>query len=161
MRLLLEVVDATAAAFGHARVGVRLSPMGSATDLPASPDDEECMRRVAEELGKRRLSYLHLFNHYWPKDGWKGPFTDRLCREMKERFAGAVVLNGYSADVAAAQADLDAGLGDAIAFGKLAISNPDLPERLATGDALAPWDDTTFYGDDARGYNDYPLAVRA
>jgi N-ethylmaleimide reductase len=135
--------------------------MGSATDLPAAPDDEECMRRVAEELGKRRLSYLHLFNHYWPKDGWKGPFTDRLCREMKERFAGAVVLNGYSADVAAAQADLDAGLGDAIAFGKLAISNPDLPERLATGDALAPWDDTTFYGDDARGYNDYPLAVRA
>ena len=161
MRLLLEAVDATAAVFGPSRVGVRLSPMGSATDLPASPDDEECMRRVAEELGKRRLSYLHLFNHYWPKDRWNGPFTDRLCREMKERFAGAVVLNGYSADVAAAQADLDAGLGDAIAFGKLAISNPDLPERLAAGGELAPWDDTTFYGDYARGYNDYPLAVRA
>jgi N-ethylmaleimide reductase len=161
MRLLLEVVDANAAVFGPARVGVRLSPMGSATDLPAAPDDEECMRRVAEELGTRRLSYLHLFNHYWPKDRWNGPFTERLCREMKERFAGPIVLNGYGSDVAAAQGDLDAGLGDCVAFGKLAISNPDLPERFASGAALAPWDDTTFYGDDARGYNDYPRASRA
>ena len=156
MRLLMHVVDAAGEAFSYARVGVRLSPMGSANDLPPAADDEELMRRVADELGKRRLAYLHLFNHYWPKDGWNGPFSARLCREMRERFAGPVVLNGYGSDVAAAQADLDAGLGDAVAFGKLAISNPDLPERLATGAPLAAWDDSTFYGDCARGYNDYP-----
>ncbi|MFM7134227.1 MAG: alkene reductase [Planctomycetota bacterium] len=156
MRLLLHVVDAAGEAFSYARVGVRLSPMGSATDLPAAPDDEECMRRVADELGKRRLSYLHLFNHYWSKDRWNGPFTEKLCREMRERFAGAVVLNGYGADIPAAEADLAAGLGDAVAFGRLAISNPDMPERLAAGAPMAPWDESTFYGDDARGYNDYP-----
>jgi N-ethylmaleimide reductase len=156
MRLLLQVVDATAEVFSHARVGVRLSPMGSANDLPPAHDDEELMLRVAEELGKRRLAYLHLFNHYWPKERWNGLFRDTLCREMRARFAGPVVLNGYGNEVAAAQADLDAGLGDAVAFGKLAISNPDLPERLATGAPLAPWDDSTFYGDCARGYNDYP-----
>lgn len=156
MRLLLHVVDAAGEAFSYARVGVRLSPMGSANDLPAAPDDEECMHRVAEELGKRRLSYLHLFNHYWGKTGWSGPFSEHLCREMRTRFAGPIVLNGYGTDIAAAQRDLEAGLGDAVAFGRLAISNPDLPERVAHGHPLASWDESTFYGDDARGYNDYP-----
>ena len=156
MRLLLHVVDAVADSFGYARTAVRLSPMGSANDLPPAPDDEALMLRVAEELGKRRLAFLELFNHYWPKERWNGPFKETLCREMKSRFDGPVVLNGYSADVAAAQADLDAGLGDCIAFGKLAISNPDLPARLARSAPLAPWDDTTFYGDDGRGYTDYP-----
>ena len=159
MRLLLHVVDATAEVFGFARVGVRLSPMGSANDLPIHHDDEELMRRVATELGKRRLAYLHLFNHYWPKQGWGGAFGEGLCREMKTAFDGPVVLNGYGSDVAAAQSDLDRGLGDAVAFGRLAISNPDLPARLARGLALSPWDDTTFYGDDERGYNDYPNAM--
>lgn len=156
LRLLLEVVDACANDFGHARTGVRLSPIGSLNDLPQHHDDEELMLRAAEELGKRRCAYLHLFNHHWPKDGWNGPFTAALCRDMRARFAGPVVLNGYGADVAAAEADLLAGLGDAVAFGKLAISNPDLPERLAAGADLAPWDESTFYGDCAKGYNDYP-----
>ncbi len=158
MRLLLHVVDAVADSFGYARTAVRLSPMGSANDLPPAPDDEELMRRVAAELGKRRLAFLELFNHYWPKEQWNGPFKESLCREMKARFDGPVVLNGYGTDIAAAQSDLDRGLGDAVSFGKLAISNPDLPARLARGTALAPWDDTTFYGDDGRGYTDYPAS---
>jgi N-ethylmaleimide reductase len=155
------VIDVAGEVFSYARVGVRLSPMGSANDLPHHHDDEELMERVAEELGKRRLSYLHLFNHYWAKDRWSGHFSERLARSMKALFDGPIVLNGYGADVAAAEADLASGLGDAIAFGRLAISNPDLPERLAAGAELAPWDDTTFYGDDARGYNDYPRLASA
>ena len=156
MRLLLQVVDAAAEAFGYARVAVRLSPMGSANDLPPATDDEALMLRVAEELGARRLAFMELFNHYWPKERWGGLFKESLCRGMKERFAGPVVLNGYGGDFAAAQSDLDRGLGDAVSFGKLAISNPDLPARLARGAELARWDETTFYGDDGRGYTDYP-----
>lgn len=159
LRLLLEVTDIGVAEFGASRVGVRLSPMGSVRDLPVHHDDEELMRRAAEALGARGLSYLHLYNHYWPTEKWQGPFTEQLAREMQERFAGPIVLNGYGADTASAEQDLERGLGDAIAFGKLAISNPDLPERLAAGVALAPWDAATFTGDDAVGYNDYPRAT--
>jgi 2,4-dienoyl-CoA reductase-like NADH-dependent reductase (Old Yellow Enzyme family) len=65
-------------------------------------------------------------------------------------------MNGYGRDVAAAQQDLDRGIADAIAFGKLAISNPDLPERIGAGIAPAAWEESTFYGDGAKGYNDYP-----
>ena len=39
LRLLLEVTDACAEAFGHAKVGVRLSPIGSLNDLPRHHDD--------------------------------------------------------------------------------------------------------------------------
>ena len=57
---------------------------------------------------------------------------------------------------AVAQRDLDRGIADAVAFGKLAISNPDLPERIAAGAEPAAWDESTFYTEGVRGYNDYP-----
>jgi 2,4-dienoyl-CoA reductase-like NADH-dependent reductase (Old Yellow Enzyme family) len=46
------------------------------------------------------------------------------------------------------------------AFGKLFIANPDLPERLRIGAALAPWNSQTFYSQGPEGYTDYPGAVR-
>ena len=55
---------------------------------------------------------------------------------------------------------LDAGEADAVSFGKLYISNPDLPRRLLLGAPLNPFHPETFYGygqPDARlGYTDYP-----
>jgi N-ethylmaleimide reductase len=161
MRLLLEATRASVAAFGADRVGVRLSPMGSVTDLPPAADDRELYVRAAHELGRMGLAYLHLFNHFFPDRGWDGPFDLALAEEMKRGFAGPVVTNGYGRDVAAAQADLARGIADAVAFGKLAISNPDLPERVAAGAELAAWDESTFYASGAKGYNDYPRAVPA
>jgi 2,4-dienoyl-CoA reductase-like NADH-dependent reductase (Old Yellow Enzyme family) len=79
---------------------------------------------------------------------------------MRKVYRGVLALNS-DYDAASAQAALDAGEADAIAFGRLAISNPDLPERFAENAELAPWDDTTFYGDCARGYNDYPRVAAA
>ncbi|MBM4100575.1 MAG: alkene reductase [Planctomycetes bacterium] len=155
LRLLLEATHAAAEAFGYARVGVRLSPMGSVTDLPPADDDREVYVRAARELGRAGCAYLHLFNHFWGERGWEGPFDLALAQEMKREFGGPVVMNGYGRDVAAAQHDLDRGLADAVAFGKLAISNPDLPERIARGAGLAAWDESTFYASGAAGYNDY------
>ena len=130
--------------------------MGSVADLPPVPDDREVYVRAARELGRAGCAFLHLFNHHWMQQRWGGPFDLALAEEMKREFAGPVVMNGYGRDVAAAQADLDRGIADAVAFGKLAISNPDLPARLARGAELARWDESTFYGDDGRGYTDYP-----
>ena len=161
LRLLLGATDAAAKAFGHARVGVRLSPMGSVKDLPIAPDDRDLMLRTAQELGDRGCAYLHLYNHHFGTAGWGGPFDRALAEGMKANFRGPVVLNGYARDVDAAERDVRDGLGDAVAFGKLAISNPDLPERLRDGVALADWNDQLFYGDGPAGYNDYPRAAAA
>jgi N-ethylmaleimide reductase len=75
-----------------------------------------------------------------------------LAHEMKREFGGPVVMNGYGRDVAAAERDIERGVADAVAFGKLAISNPDLPERIARGAEPAPWDESTFYVGGAKGY---------
>jgi 2,4-dienoyl-CoA reductase-like NADH-dependent reductase (Old Yellow Enzyme family) len=52
---------------------------------------------------------------------------------------------------------LASGDADAVSYGKLYISNPDLVERFATGAALNEPVPTTFYAEGATGYTDYPL----
>ena len=54
-----------------------------------------------------------------------------------------------------AEAAIAAGHADAIAFGRIFISNPDLPRRLKRGFPLTPYNRATFYGGEAMGYTDY------
>ena len=51
--------------------------------------------------------------------------------------------------------------GDAVGFGKLFISNPDLPARFASSAPLTEPDRATFYGGGAEGYTDYPALAHA
>jgi N-ethylmaleimide reductase len=46
-------------------------------------------------------------------------------------------------------------LCDLVTFGRLFISNPDLPERFRIGAPLNEYDEDTFYGGDEHGYTDY------
>jgi 2,4-dienoyl-CoA reductase-like NADH-dependent reductase (Old Yellow Enzyme family) len=55
-----------------------------------------------------------------------------------------------------AQADLDSGLADAIAFGRAFIGNPDLVDRLREGLPLAQDNPKTWYSKGPEGYIDYP-----
>jgi N-ethylmaleimide reductase len=48
------------------------------------------------------------------------------------------------------------GRVDAVAFGRLFIANPDLPQRIELQAPLNAYQRATFYGGDARGYTDYP-----
>jgi CRP-like cAMP-binding protein len=63
-------------------------------------------------------------------------------KALVERLGVASVANG------------DASL---IAFGRHFIANPDLPKRIELGLPLNPYDRSTFYGFDSRGYTDYPF----
>ena len=47
------------------------------------------------------------------------------------------------------------GTLDAVAFGRLFVSNPDLPRRIAEHMELASYDRATFYTFDEVGYTDY------
>jgi N-ethylmaleimide reductase len=57
-----------------------------------------------------------------------------------------------------AEAIIEKGDADLVAFGRHFISNPDLPRRIALGLPLTPYDRATFHGGGARGYTDYPFA---
>jgi N-ethylmaleimide reductase len=59
---------------------------------------------------------------------------------------------------ASAQQAIADGHCDAIGFGRWFISNPDLPERLRTGEPLNRYNRKTFYAYSDEGYTDYPTA---
>jgi N-ethylmaleimide reductase len=51
---------------------------------------------------------------------------------------------------------IESGTADAISFGRLFISNPDLVERLKLDAALNTPNPSTFYTPGPVGYTDYP-----
>jgi N-ethylmaleimide reductase len=146
-RFLLETVDATIAAIGKDRVGVRLSPFNPFNDLEANfeGEREEFLATVAE-LAQRGIAYLHLGGGTVPAD---------LLPAVRKGFPGSLILNG-GYDGARAEADVAAGLADLVAFGRPFVSNPDLPERLRTGAPIADLDAATLYTPGAVGFTDYP-----
>jgi 2,4-dienoyl-CoA reductase-like NADH-dependent reductase (Old Yellow Enzyme family) len=154
-RLLLEVTDAAISVFGPGRVGVHLAPRGDAHTMGDS-DPRATFGYVADELGRRKIAFLCTREALG--DGRIGP-------ELKRRFGGVLIAN-EKFDAQSARAVVAAGEADAVAFGKLFISNPDLPRRLELGAELTPYDFKTFYGyglaDPVHGYTDYPyLQARA
>ena len=59
-------------------------------------------------------------------------------------------------DAERVEADIQAWRGDLIAFGRAALANPNLPERLRTGAALNDAVPDTFYMAGPEGYTHYP-----
>ncbi|MDR0478458.1 MAG: alkene reductase, partial [Burkholderiaceae bacterium] len=80
------------------------------------------------------------------------PCAAELFRPL---WPGALITAGnFKPDTAEAFVQL--GAADAIAFGRYFTSNPDLSERIRHGWPLTPYDRSTFYGGGAKGYTDYP-----
>jgi 2,4-dienoyl-CoA reductase-like NADH-dependent reductase (Old Yellow Enzyme family) len=153
-RLLLEVTDAVIEVWGAGRVGVHLSPGGEYNSM-ADANPAETFGYAAKELGKRRIAFLFV------REAQGEASVSRL---MKDNFGGVFMANqGYSK--AQAQAALDDGDADAIAFGVLFLANPDLPRRFALDAALNEPNSDTFYMINntpaAVGYTDYPYLQSA
>ena len=81
--------------------------------------------------------------------------TDVFRRQIRAAFNGALIFCGGYTD-ADAEALIEQGVGDAVAFGRPYIANPDLVERFRHGADLNTPDRATFYGGGAHGYTDYP-----
>jgi 2,4-dienoyl-CoA reductase-like NADH-dependent reductase (Old Yellow Enzyme family) len=145
-RLMLEAVDAAISVFGAARVGLHIAPRGDAHDMGDS-DLAATFGYVARAMRERGIAFLMAREHVAP---------DRLGPELKAAFGGVYIAN-EGLDLERAQALLAAGEADAVGFGKLFISNPDLPIRLKLAAPLNPWTLETFYSPGPEGYVDYPL----
>jgi len=159
-RFALEVAGAVADAIGNGRVGVRLSPYGVFNDMSGSYDGiADQYIELAGGLGQLGLLYLHLVDHSAMGAPKPEPATvQAMCRAFRQRGGQSVILSG-GYDVARAEADLQSGAADLIAFGRPFISNPDLVARLKQGKPLAEPDQTTFYTPGPAGYTDYPTAT--
>jgi N-ethylmaleimide reductase len=157
-RFLMEVTQAVIEVWGADRVGVRLSPYGVANDS-GEPDPMPLYSHAIKSLDKLGLAYLHFVE---PRSSGAGraevnhqnvPAAMVLFRPI---WSGVLIsAGGFSGETA--DAAISAGHADAIAFGRIFISNPDLPRRLQRGFPLTPYNRATFYGGEAAGYTDYPV----
>jgi len=155
-RFLLEIARGIVEAIGKDKVGIRLSPYSVAGDLPHYEGIEPFYNYLAEQLHTTGLVYIHLVDHA----GMGAPAVPpSVVAGIRERFKGTLILSG-NYDAVRAEAALESGLADLVAFGRPFIANPDLVERLQTGAELAQPDPATFYAPGPngfeQGYIDYP-----
>ncbi|MDR5773458.1 MULTISPECIES: alkene reductase [unclassified Caballeronia] len=156
-RFLLEVTRAVISVWGSQRVAVRLGPSGTWGDMSDS-NPEALFSYVARELSKLDLAYLHLIE---PRvlgnvdDDSKDP-APVAAQLIRKHYEGVIIAaGGFKGPTA--EAILQAGDADLVAFGRDFIANPDLPERLRNRWPLNAYDRPTFFGGTEAGYTDYPF----
>jgi N-ethylmaleimide reductase len=154
-RFSLELVEALVAVFGPGRVGVRVSPSGQWGAISDS-NPEATFGYFAERLNRYPLAYLHVIE---PRV--KGVETIDETQQtvaasfLRKIYQGRIIAAG-GFDRAGAEAILERGDADLVAFGRFFTSNPDLPERLRRNLPLTPYRREAFWGGDERGYTDFP-----
>ncbi|APW39561.1 alkene reductase [Rhodoferax koreense] len=156
-RFLMEIVRATIEVWGSQRVAVRLGPNGHFGEMKDS-NPEALFTYVAAQLDALNLAYLHLIE---PRV--KGNAIDDTrdqapvaARLMRRHFSGTIIAaGGFTRE--SAQAIIEEGTADLVAFGRDFIANPDLPDRLRRNLSLNAYDRDTFYGGSELGYVDYPV----
>lgn len=152
-RFVLEVVAAVAEAIGAEKTAIRLSPYGVASDMPHYPEIDATYSYLSEELNKLEIAYIHLVDH----SAMGAPAVPlEIKNTIRQNFKNAIILSG-GYDKQRAEADLQSGLGDVIAFGRPFINNPDLVSRLKNDQPLSQnLNMDLFYSADKEGYTDYP-----
>jgi N-ethylmaleimide reductase len=155
-RFVLEVVQAMVSVWGGDRVGVRVAPSGSFNGMYDS-NPNALFAYLTEQLNLFGLAYLHVVEprvkgNIVIAEGQGAIAAEQLRKIFKSKIIAA---GGFEPETA--EAVVEKGDADAVAFGRLFLSNPDLPQRIKLGLALNNYDRDTFYTFDAKGYIDYPF----
>jgi N-ethylmaleimide reductase len=155
-RFLMEVVEAVTSIWDTDKVGVRLSPSSTfGTVFDSNP--EALFNYVVSKLNPFNLAYLHIVEpriqgNVTVEDDGKGLGASHF----RSIYQGTIITaGGYTRETG--EAALEQNHADLVAYGRLFISNPDLPKRFALNAPLNEYDRSTFYGGDQRGYTDYPF----
>lgn len=156
-KFLFDTLDAVVGVWGPGRVAVRLSPSGTYGSMSDS-DPHATFGYVAARLNDYDLAYVHVIE---PRIRGiverESDESEVSSKDIRRVFTGTLVAAGGFTRDSAEQIVLN-GHADLVAFGRMFIANPDLPERLRTGLPLNRYDRATFYGGNAHGYTDYPFA---
>jgi N-ethylmaleimide reductase len=151
IRFAVEVAKACAATIGADRLGMRISPYGVFNGMVPDAEMDALYERLIDELNKVGLAYIHIVDH----SSMGAPEVSPTVKaKIRANFKGRYILSG-GYDVMRANADLDSGKGDLVAFGRPFISNPDLVSKMLNGAAQTAADFSTFYTPGEKGYTDY------
>ena len=152
-RFPLEVAEAVAGVWGAQRVGYRIAPRFGMFSMSDS-DPVKTFSYLAEQLNGLGLGYLHVLEAI---SGFMAApaGTERITPVLREKFDGALIVNG-GYDLDAGNQAIARGEADLVAYGVPFLANPDLPDRLRRQADLNKPDQATFYSGEEKGYVDYP-----
>ena len=153
-RFVIEVATAVAAAIGKENTGIRLSPYGVASDMPHYPGIDATYNYLSKKLNTLGIAYIHLVDH----SAMGAPVVPiEIKKTIRDNFKQTIILSGgYNQE--SAEADIESGLADLVAFGRPFINNPDLVERMVNDWPLSQdLKMDLFYSADEKGYTDYPF----
>jgi N-ethylmaleimide reductase len=153
-RFVLEVVTAVAEAIGKEKTGIRLSPFGIANDMPYYPEIDATYKYLSDQLNNLDIAYIHIVDH----SAMGAPEVPiEIKKSIRNNFKNSIILSG-GYDKKKAEADIQSGLGDLVAFGRPFINNPDLVERFKNNWPLSQdLKMDLFYTAGEKGYTDYPF----
>lgn len=152
-KFLLEVAEQTARKIGSEKIGVRFSPYGAFNDIPAYDNVDETYTYLAEKLAALNIAYIHLLDHSSDNNQ---PEINGVKDIVRSKFPNTIIhCGGFNKH--RAEAALESGKTDLIAFGVPFLTNPDLVKRMQTGADLNQPDFNTFYSPGEKGYTDYPV----
>jgi len=156
-RLAIEITRAVVQAIGGERVGIRLSPYGAFNGTGGFEGLEVQYLELVDALRTLGIAYLHLVNH---SSMGAPPVPADFVEALRTTFGGIFIASG-GFDRERAEQVLAQGQADLVAFGRPALANPDLVERLEGGHALNAPDFATFYTPGEQGHTDYPALTPA
>jgi N-ethylmaleimide reductase len=152
-RFFFEVLDEMIKHIPVQKIAVRLNPMmhesiGIFVDETTLP----VFDYIVQRLNDYPIAFLHLTR---PVKILDAPYFEKdVIGRYRKMYSGVLVANGaYSPEEA--EEEILSVRADAIAFGKLFISNPNLPMRIEKGIELSAWDHASFYSPGEKGFTDY------
>ena len=150
----LELLEALMSVWGAGRVGVRVSPSGQWGGISDS-DPQATFGYLAEKLNQHALAYLHVIEPRVKGVETLAPTQEPVAAAfLRSIYKGRIIAaGGFDRD--GAEAILQRGDADLVAFGRFFTSNPDLPERFRRGLPLSSYHREAFWGGDERWYSDF------
>ncbi|CCL99889.1 uncharacterized protein FIBRA_01914 [Fibroporia radiculosa] len=158
-RFALEVIDSVIKAIGQERVGLRVSPWGILQGMcmnDPKPTFAYLVSRVAELY--TGFAYVHTVEPRTQGEAFREHGPEESNDFLRDIWAPRpfITAGGYTRELALEQSEKS---GNLIAFGRIFISNPDLPLRLAKDLTLTVGNRETYYVPEiAHGYTDYPFS---
>jgi N-ethylmaleimide reductase len=152
-RYVIDVITAVEEAIGKGKTGIRLSPYGVASDMPHYPEIDATYDHLSVQLHNLGIAYIHIVDH----SAMGAPAVPvEIKKRIRNNFKHTIILSG-GYDLERAEADIQNGLGDLVAFGRPFINNPDLVNRFNNHWPLSQdLKMDLFYTADEKGYTDYP-----
>ncbi|MBZ9779201.1 alkene reductase [Psychroflexus sp. CAK8W] len=154
-RILFEILNAVKVFMPENKIGLRLNPsLDGIFGMEADEETIPTFEYIVKKLNEYDLAYLHLsepFNDVSEKDY----LVSNIAEHFRPLYKGNLMINaGFDQD--SGNKVIEESHADMVAFGKLFISNPDLPVRFEKNAEMQDWDQDTFYAIGKEGYTDYP-----